>query len=221
MKILIFSDTHLGTEFEEKKYDFLSRIISSVDHVIIAGDFYEGFVISFDEFIKSRWQGLFPLLKSKETVYVYGNHDKDKEDERVKLFSDLTTRQYVFHTNGKTFVVEHGDRFKPLLRLLKLFGLEHSSYFTKFYEKTEKLLIRRIGPKIIQAIYKVFNEDIKEKAKEEFQNGEILICGHTHAQEADPSCNFYDTGIIRHGLGQYIIIEDGQVMIKEEWYDSP
>ena len=63
MKILVFSDTHLSSTFEEKKFNLLKEIISRADRVIINGDFWEGYLISFKEFLDSRWKELFPLLK--------------------------------------------------------------------------------------------------------------------------------------------------------------
>jgi predicted MPP superfamily phosphohydrolase len=88
MQTLIFSDTHLTKGFNRKKYEFLREIIEPVDRVIINGDFWDGYLTSFDKFVNSEWQKLFPLLKEKQTIYLYGNHDKTKWcDSRVNLFS--------------------------------------------------------------------------------------------------------------------------------------
>ncbi len=67
--ILIFSDTHLTTKYDRKKFELLSKLIGSSDRVIINGDFYEGYVINFGQFIASPWRNLFPLLKEKKAIY--------------------------------------------------------------------------------------------------------------------------------------------------------
>jgi len=62
MNILVFSDTHLYLPFDQKKFNFLKKIISESGQVIINGDFFDGYMNKFDEFCKSSWNKLFPLL---------------------------------------------------------------------------------------------------------------------------------------------------------------
>jgi predicted MPP superfamily phosphohydrolase len=113
MKILVFSDTHLTHVFEEKKYVFLKKVIESADQVIINGDFWDGYLTSFDAFISSRWNNLFPLLKQKKAVYIFGNHDKACfSDKRTSFFSDIQTKKYSF-VDGMTFYFEHGNTLLP------------------------------------------------------------------------------------------------------------
>ncbi len=85
MKTIVLSDTHLYEEFDEKKFNFLKRIISKVDRVIINGDFWDSYICSFSDFINSPWKKLFPLLKTKKTVYIYGNHDKKSLTDKKNI----------------------------------------------------------------------------------------------------------------------------------------
>ena len=66
MKILVISDSHLDQNFEQDKLIFLKQLVESVDQVIINGDFWEGYSISFEEFLNSPWKELLPLLKKKK-----------------------------------------------------------------------------------------------------------------------------------------------------------
>jgi hypothetical protein len=59
MQTLIFSDTLLHQKFDQKKYNFLLKIIKAADQVIINGDFWDSDLSSFDKFVKSRWKQLF------------------------------------------------------------------------------------------------------------------------------------------------------------------
>ena len=93
MKILVISDVHLDNAFEKPKYRFLKKIIRRADRVIINGDFWDGYLVKFQQFIQSPWKSLFPLLKSKKTIYIYCNHDKKiLSDKHTALFSDIQTR---------------------------------------------------------------------------------------------------------------------------------
>src|SRR5689334_5828739 len=93
MKLLIFSDSHLSARFDEAKYNYLRWIITHADKVVINGDFWDRDLTTFDQFVNSDWRKLFPLLLSKATTYIYGNHDwKGYCDERVNLFSTSQTQ---------------------------------------------------------------------------------------------------------------------------------
>src|SRR3990172_1424130 len=70
MKILVFSDSHLTDKFEEKKFYFLKKIIRQSDFVIINGDFWDGYLTTFNRFISSNWSKLFPLLKLNKILTI-------------------------------------------------------------------------------------------------------------------------------------------------------
>lgn len=219
MKILVFSDTHLTADFSEKKYRFLSDIIHNADKVIINGDFWEGYLNTFDEFINSPWKLLFPILKQKNTVYIYGNHDRaNLSDHRASLFSDLQTERFTLKIGTNTYVFEHGDKIVPL-------GSNDPDYYpNKFLlrrtNEIERFIVRHLGSRFIKASYGRLNRTIKRHVEQNFTNNEIMFCGHTHYAEIDTPRRFVNSGIIKHGIGQYLWIQNGSGTIasKEEWY---
>ena len=228
MKILLFSDTHLFKKFDDKKFNFLERIISKSDKVIILGDFWDDSLTTFDEFVKSDWNKLFPLLKNKHTVYVYGNHDrKEFSDEKVSLFSDMQTDKYTFQVEGRIFVAEHGDRFfkKHLTYYLTYGGPLREFFMSKFFITLRFLVFDELLTKLFGKAFLNkrlhYNQYIKKVKIDEFKKGEILICGHTHAAEIDLKNNFINTGLIRHGIGQYLTIDGENISLEEEWYSKP
>src|SRR3972149_6125144 len=79
----IISDTHLTAKFDKAKFEYLKTLFSKYEEVIINGDFWSYYSCTFDEFLKSKWNALFPFMKAK-TIYIHGNHDREKWcDERI------------------------------------------------------------------------------------------------------------------------------------------
>ncbi|MDH7476680.1 MAG: metallophosphoesterase family protein [Microgenomates group bacterium] len=219
MKIVVFSDTHLNKSFNEKKFTLLKRVILSADQVIINGDFWEGYQISFSDFIKSPWKKLFPLLKKKKAIYVYGNHDKKEYlDKRVKLFSYLLTKQYQKKINGQLFFFEHGNSRFPLWD--DIFKIKTPSFLIKIYNQLISFLLKIFGKKILYFLYQHVNKKIKNNFKKEknFKKS-FLICGHSHWAEIDKNSHFANCGVFNYGLGQYLLIEDGKINLHESWYN--
>lgn len=219
MRTLIFSDSHLSLPFDKKKYNFLKKLIKTVEHVIINGDFWEGYEITFEQFINSLWKNLFPLLKSKKTVYIFGNHDKKiLSDERISLFSIQQTKQYKLKQNNKILIFEHGNRICPFYD--DIWKIKKTpSFLTRLIHIFTYIMIRIFKKKFIKYIYSRFNKVIKNKIKKEFNDNQILICGHTHFAEFNLKENFINTGFVNHGLAQYLIIDEEKITPKEEWYN--
>ena len=119
--------------FEQKKFDYLKKIINEADQIIINGDFFDDYMISFDDFIKSPWNQLFPMLKEKKAVCVFGNHDRQKfSDKRLSLFSDLQSSEYRLPIADYNLVFTHGQQFRKTADL----------FITKSFKPFVSLVIR-------------------------------------------------------------------------------
>ena len=216
MKTLIFSDSHLSNRFDPKKFAFLKKIVSTADKVIINGDFWEGYTCTFTELVNSPWKQLFPLLKEKNTVYLYGNHDKKSySDQKTKLFSTTQGIRYKFKSGNKIFHVEHGDRLMPLL---DAYLAKYPKFLNDFFETTEGFMFRYFGKLHLYLFFKSLNEKIKKRIADKFKKNEYLVCGHTNFAEIDLERNFINSGFIKHKIGYYLIIEDGDITLHEERY---
>ncbi len=214
MKILVFSDSHLTERFNIKKFQFLKKIIQESDLVIINGDFWDGYLTTFDRFISSDWNKLFPLLKSKKTVYLFGNHDKEKyTDKNINLFSTLQTHKYELKLNGKKFIFEHGNRLYPFI--------DDKSYMPRILNKINAIIAGFLleNVPLLKLLEKRVNEIIKQNIKKTLKENEIYIVGHSHHAEFDLKNSFINTGYIQNGRAQYLIIDDKSITPKEEWYD--
>ena len=48
---------------------------------------------------------------------------------------------------------------------------------------------------------------------------QVAVCGHSHLVEFSPDKKYINNGVIRWGLGQYLIVEDGQLDLVRGRYD--
>ncbi len=216
MKTLIFSDTHLSSKVCHRKFEYLKSIIEDADKVIVAGDFWDGFATSFDHFVTSKWQELFPLLLEKQTVYLYGNHDLPEWcDERASLFSVEQGMETTLTTNGQSYHVTHGhtvftsfeDKY-PLLNRKAALRLSSSIDLVHKYIWGDKFL--REGSAI--------NQPMSRWAAKNLPSDHILVAGHSHYPEVDVPGRFVNSGFIGHGYGNYAVIGDGGPRIIKERY---
>lgn len=219
MRTIVISDTHLTGYFEQKKFDYLIGIIGKSDRVIIDGDFWDEFYFSFDEFLESPWKSLFPYLKAKKTVYINGNHDRLKyTDERVKLFCDETLPFYITRAGKYTLHIEHGDRMAPAEDVYLPNFLFHKFLLSPFIFIREYVPIKLFGEKILKK-YTRQNMKIKSWIRNNNISGStIFVTGHTHLAEFSPEEHFVNIGFIRHGLANYLLIENGSFRLIKEKY---
>jgi predicted phosphodiesterase len=225
MYILIISDTHFDPWYDPKKALFLKRLIRNADQAVINGDLWESFFWSFNDFIKSKWSELFPLLKAKNAIYIYGNHDAEHlSDKRAKLFSVWQLPEWQIELGGTLFTIRHGDEYDLLFQkwsrsfLGNLFL--HNPLVIRLMLFVERLAMQFLDIHYSQKKLQTFNEEIKEKAKNKLLPHEFLITGHTHSAELDMTSRFANSGYIRNGLAQYLeITKAGQLILHEERYD--
>jgi len=221
MNILVFSDTHLYLPFDEKKYFFLEKIISQSDRVIINGDFFDGYMCRFDDFIKSEWSRLFPLLKEKKAVYLFGNHDKKEfSNQKTNLFSAIQADRYKIKINEKSFIFEHGHKIRVTADIFIKFSWDFLHRAVSFGHFFRNFMTRLFGWFFIRMRFKYRNGISKKKIMKRYspQENEIYIIGHNHFGEVDPKYHFAASGATLYGYSQYLTINNGKVILHEQKY---
>lgn len=223
MKRLIFSDTHLSSKFEPALFDYITHLVDSVDQVIINGDFWDSYLMSFDEFVNSEWRHLFPILLKKNTIYVLGNHDEAESiDERANLFSVEQLGEYRFKAGGKTVIVAHGHKIAPEFDgtfpgITKKFG----HFYPHVYNLSRS---PSAWGKIYRPIKKrhyLYNmRRLHKFALESLNDSELLICGHSHVQLDDREHGFINIGPTQQGVAHYLIIDGGKFTLEEKNYEK-
>lgn len=227
MKILVFSDTHLTHKFDQKKYQYLHSIIAQADRVIINGDFWDSWFTTFDKFVNSKWSQLFPLLKEKNTVYIFGNHDeKEDVDQRINLFCNDFGDEYIIRIGNQTVALTHGynmlanrrgyieSKYRELLvkhdTLLLVIVLRHlMNFLERMGYKLNPNLLRK------SSFAKKSNQLMKKNRLESNKDG-WLIGADTHLSEIDHQQKYANSGSILYGYASYLLIEDGELNLIEE-----
>lgn len=225
MNILVFSDTHLYLPFNQKKFDYLKRIINSADQIIINGDFFEGYIVDFNKFINSKWSQLFPLLKSKKAVYIYGNHDQEKfSDKRAYLFSNKQTCQLKLKLNNKNYVFEHGQNLLKTPDLYIDFTKSYLTWLVSLNHLLHHFLTIVFKKKFLDIRYGWTNNMSKTRIKKQYKpkDNDFYIIGHNHFGEVDEKNRFACSGINLYGFGQFLTIDSvsAKITLNEEWYDK-
>jgi predicted phosphodiesterase len=218
MTTIIISDTHLSDKFELKKFNYLKKIIQSAEQVFINGDFWDKYFCTFDQFVKSPWQKLFPLLQQKQAIYLYGNHDRPEWcDERVNLFSIEQKMYSTVQVSDQELYITHGDEIAPdfdgrhpwipIHKIIGTIGLGYKKWGLKIF-----------GEKFLIVSYKYLNNQMKIWHKNNLGKNQILVAGHSHLVEYDLKKNYINAGFIDFGLGQYLKITDNQLELIKDQY---
>jgi len=215
MRTLIVSDIHLTHDFDESKFRFLTRLFSDYDSIILNGDFWDGFGTTFDRFVTSKWKDLFPLLKSKRAIYLYGNHDqKEYSDKRVSLFSAEQMVSYKLNEGATSYHIEHGNLLEPGLDVV-LPSRSILYYVNICAHLVEHIFVMFGSPQNL--LLKQTNKVIKKKLKKRTITGWFL-CGHTHIAEIDKKNKFANSGFIQYGKATYLVVDSSGPLLKKEWY---
>lgn len=216
MKTLIVSDLHLADVWDEAKAQYLERLFSSAENIILNGDFWDGERIYFPAFLQSKWSRLFPLLKAKNAVYIYGNHDEAIYcDERTSLFSVQQAHRHRITFETYSCHVEHGHQlFRTLdialhLPRFALFGLNH------IIQPTEGFLVRHGSPQ--NALTRISNKVMKKRMNIHDPNT-WYVCGHTHFPELDTHMRYANSGFIQFGKATYLIASPEGISLHTETY---
>jgi UDP-2,3-diacylglucosamine pyrophosphatase LpxH len=179
MKRVIISDTHIGSRFYRsgQLLEFLKSI--EYDQIILAGDIID--FIRIPVFTERCIEILSSVDRSKDVVYVVGNHDESLVGlVGKKIMGIRFVNKYEFDEGGRRFRVEHGDSYDE--------GWLHKKLFVKFISMMQSLLEiifdfdlttwwtkRYIQKHKLRTIINIlkYNDDV-----------DVFVMGHTHNPEA-------------------------------------
>lgn len=220
MKTLIISDLHLSNRFDAVRAEYLIELLSEADRVILNGDFWDNHATTFDGFVRSPWKMLFPLLKARKTVYIFGNHDREQDsDERVSLFSTAQANHWQLRDGKLRLHIEHGHHILAKHHdspnwVVTLFRV--SLYDVWFRQPLEHFLVSR-GNEVLHRWHMGNNQqELIEKART--SSADLLVTGHTHLPTLQPDKKFVNLGYVNHGVSYYVLVENEQAYFIKESY---
>ncbi len=203
MEYLVISDIHLRNKLEPKKMNFLMNLIKNYQNIILNGDFYEARYTNAENFLKGKYKPLIDLLRSKNTYYIFGNHDPEYKSKKVADY--ITNKQFQFlkiQIGDTKFHIEHGHRL----------GFEEDAASDLLFHVVDTIsyLIQKYFNFLVVILGSKWNSIIKKhrrftKLIEEF---EILVVGHTHVKSLELKERFVNGGYIKYGRGSYLVISD-------------
>ncbi|MCI5051308.1 MAG: metallophosphoesterase family protein [Candidatus Pacebacteria bacterium] len=215
---IILSDLHLGERVNKKRKRAFLEAFRNYDRIILNGDFLD----DYWDYFKTRnsgWSPVFEFLKSKEVIYVFGNHDRDSVELRQATddFVDTYCDECFLPVGEHELVIRHGHRIYP--RPDTILYTPANNIFQKILKWFVKgiwkiiypiILITRFSiekyPKTLAYLQRWFvkpqNRRMKAYAKENLEPHQILVCGHSHYAQ-----DLRDEQFINEGANSYNRIE--------------
>ena len=111
MKRIIISDLHLGSAYckEEELLQFLNGL--ECDEIILAGDIVD--FVKIPVFSEQSLDILHKITSFPRVVYIIGNHDYSFDAFVGKRLNHIEFMEmYEFEEGGRSFRIEHGDRYE-------------------------------------------------------------------------------------------------------------
>jgi len=227
-RVLVISDLHLSHRVQKRKLEFLKKLVSEYDQVIINGDFWDNWFTTFDKFINSKWQELFPLLKEKNCIYITGNHDPIQEvDDRCKLFCNVYSSKYEINFFGTEYYFVHGNEYlattyKGFLRVYSavlqylektfmrsfIYNFLHTLEKIGYFISSEQMINSKVGGTLNERFIEKYGPD----------DNRWVVFAHTHTSLIDKERTFANSGCVIHGVANYLEIDESGLAIKLEYY---
>lgn len=205
-KTIIISDLHLSIFINKKHFKTLKGVFQSADKIILNGDIFDNYW-NYQKVAK-KWQNLLKILKEKEVIYLFGNHDPKSEKllKVVNTFTKNIFENYNLKVGEREFVIMHGHTIAPSLDRFYLDDGK-DTFFEKIFGKFIYILWKTIYPlrhlifyffsffgKYFKELKSSRNDLMKKYAKEKIKENQILVCGHSHQFEFNLKEKFINTG---------------------------
>ena len=215
MKRLIISDTHIGSRFYKKEELLRLLRTKKYDQLILNGDIIE--FLKGPTFTTIALDILRAIDPNKEVIYIVGNHDTAIANLIGQEFMNVKfVREYSFQEGGRSFRIEHGDKYET--------GLVHRRYIMKIISTFQDMIERTFGLDLSTWITNLKLKKRKLKRLWDIidHNNDIdaLIIGHTHIPEViiwidenEKIKTYVNTGDwVQHAT--YVEIEDGVIRLR-------
>lgn len=221
-KTIIISDLHLNIFVNKKHFQTLKSVFDSADKIILNGDIFDDY---WDyQKVAKKWQELLDILKKKEVVYIFGNHDLKSKKllQVINTFADTFVENYKLQVKEKELIIMHGHTISPSLD--KFLYREPKDVFAhlkrfcvfllwKFFYPLRFLFMSLggfFGKLFVRLESKKQHNLLKEYARNFLEKDQILVCGHSHYAEFNPEQHFINLGASCYENISYLLIENDE-----------
>lgn len=226
---IMVSDVHLGNKMSRSRALTVMLRSESFDKLMLLGDIFQD--LDFERLTSDDWNFLGyvrELSKTKEVIWIVGNHDWDVVKVMTNMVGAKTYEQYEFKMpDGSLNVALHGHVLQGgssssptisriggalMLGMQKIFG--NKEWAKKFYKNVDS-----IERDLSKAAQKVKDGAFRLAQKNGYRR---VFCGHTHTPEVahseDERVVYYNTGHWLADRCSYITIRGMSVDL--EFYDA-
>jgi UDP-2,3-diacylglucosamine pyrophosphatase LpxH len=211
LRTLLISDVHIGFKFSRAE-DAVSVLENEkFDRLIMVGDIFDIQNMMrrpyWDEHHTRFLKKVLKIAKTKEVIYVIGNHDYPLfhlQEYTTKLAGIKFYRNYTYTSGGKTITCVHGDQFDSVGRGFQVIGdffynlLLHLNQWVGF-------VLKMFGVK--NTISKAFS--IEDKLRN-LNGADVVVYGHTHMPYVTE--DLVNTGTF---VETYVIERNGKFKLKD------
>lgn len=203
VKTVFISDVHLGHPGCSAKFllDFLRN--TECEKIYLVGDIIDFLYMRKKVFWPQEHNDVIRTLLGKakhgtQVIYVPGNHDEPIRTHNDSVLGNVLIKDEIIHetTDGKRFLVLHGDQFDSVVknsRLMAILGsklydcLLRANQFVNYFRYQLGLpywsLAAALKHKVKGAVNYISNFEtaVSQMAKQKKVDG--MICGHIHRAE--------------------------------------
>ena len=223
MKTLLMSDLHIGFRFSRAEDILYVLHNEKFDRLILVGDIFDIAQMMkrpyWDEHHTAVLKRILKIAKSKEVIYVIGNHDYPLyylQEYTNRLAGLKLCREYVYKSGKRRILCIHGDQLDKVHNTAQFLG-DYLYHIGLHLNKYVNIVRRSFGLRywsfskwakdhVKKIIAKAFNQ---EAALEKYRNEyavDVIIYGHTHMPEVTD--NVVNTGTFVE-IATYVTEEGG------------
>jgi len=179
--ILCLSDLHLGSPICQAELTLKILEQCEYDKLIICGDLLDSYNIH--RLCKKQWKVLSTLRKiskTKECIFIKGNHDKSLDTVSALLGFDFKL-EHVETIGNKKFYFVHGDRWDYIIQFKPMLTEIASSIYFILQKLDKKQTYTRIIKRKIKSWHGAAKKISERVCKHALHHGyDAVVFGHTH-----------------------------------------
>lgn len=226
MTTLIVSDVHLGSGYN--RAGELASLLGggNFGRLIILGDLFDKpHTVRLRE---SEWDLLDTirsLSRSKEIIWVEGNHDEGLGEVIPSLLDIRAEKEYEWTHHGKRLLAVHGHQFDIYSRD-KSYVASCAGFLYGVLRRIDLIAGTDIFHRLCfeNGSWKRSSAMVKESALEYGTNkgADVVFCGHTHRAESDKKygVEYVNTGCWNDRYCHYAIVDGGGARLREFTVDG-